>query len=245
MRLAMRKAVIPALAAAAACCALAGCPTQSTYSATITPIYAATSGGGLFVYNGAGWTNYTKVGTGNGLASSTLTSVVVTGSGSGSRALVLAGGNAGVSQFNGTSWSQLALGLGSATVNRLFVESNVYAATGGGLSILNGDGATWTNDAAVGSANDVFTDGSSTLVTSSGGLYIYSGTSQVAGSPISAGSTGVAGSTALPPSVSTSRETSSWARTKDLRSNWRAVLPGRACFPSLPRSPSSSWTASV
>ena len=180
----MQKAIRAAALGAAmvAGLALSGCPVQPSYPSTITPVYAATQAGGLFVYNGTSWTNYTNANTGSGLASSALSSVVVFGSGSG--AVVLAGGNANVSQFNGTAWTQLTSGLGSAAVHRLVSGSNVYAATSGGLSILNSDGTTWTNNAAVGSANDVSTFGAYTYVAADTGLFVYNGTSLVGGAPI-------------------------------------------------------------
>jgi hypothetical protein len=229
---AMRKAIVPALAVAAvtgACLALAGCPLQSTYPATVTPIYAATAGGGLWVYDGTGWTNYTTAGTGGGLASSALNSVVVSGSGSG--ALILAGGNARVSQFNGASWSQLTTGLASATVKRLFVGSNVYAATTGGLAILNNDGTTWTNNASVGSVNDVFAFGSTTYVATSTSLYIYNGTGLVGGAAIPASN--IIGSSASVTAVSVDSTGDVIAGT-DLglavqfagSSTWTSLLPG-------------------
>jgi hypothetical protein len=191
---AMRKALRPAAAFSAAmiaCLALSGCPVQPTYPSTITPIYAATLAGGLFVYNGAAWTNYTNANTGTGLKSTALNSVVVTGSGSG--AVVLAGGNAGVSRFDGAAWSQLTTGLGAPTsVNRLFVGSNIYAATSSGLAILNGDGTTWTNNGSVTPVNDVFAVGTYTLVAGGGtvspaGFYEYNGTGLVGGAAVSPG----------------------------------------------------------
>jgi len=167
-------------AAMIAVLALAGCPMQPSYPSTITPIYVATSTGGLFVFNGTGWTNYTVANTSSGLKSSALSSVVVSGSGSG--AVVLAGGNQGVSQFDGLAWTQLATGLGSTTVNGLFLGSNLEAATSGGFSILNGDGVTWTNNNVPLSVNSVFATGTYTLVAANAGLYIYYGTT--AGTPI-------------------------------------------------------------
>ena len=62
-------------AAAAISLSLAGCPTQPSFTPTITPVYAATNAG-LYVYNGTSWTNYT---TANGLASNSVSSVVVSG----------------------------------------------------------------------------------------------------------------------------------------------------------------------
>jgi hypothetical protein len=181
---AMRKTMRAAAATGAAMIAvlaLAGCPTQPGYPSTITPIYAVTSGRGLFVYNGTSWTNYTNANTATGLRSTSLTSVVVSGSGSG--ATVFAGGNASVSQFDGKSWSQLTSGLGSTTVNRLFLGSGLYAATTGGLSILNGDGQTWSNNPAQSPVYDVFIDGNYTLVAAgtggAAGLHIFNGTSLV------------------------------------------------------------------
>jgi hypothetical protein len=174
----MRKSLRPAAAFSAAviaCVALSGCPVQPSYPSTITPVYATTSAGALWVSNGSTWTSYTAGGSPR--------SVVVAGSGSGASVFV-AGTVAGVSRFNGTAWTPIGTGLGSTTVNRLFIGPNLYAATAGGLSILNDSGSSWTNDAAVGSANDVSTFGTNTFVASTTGFYIYNGTSQVAGSPV-------------------------------------------------------------
>jgi ligand-binding sensor domain-containing protein len=174
---AMRKALHVGVAVGAvigACCALSACPTQPSYSTTITPIYAATSLGGLFVFNGAAWTNYTNANTGSGLASSTLNSVVISGSGAG--AMVFAGGNAGVSEFNGTAWTQLTTGLGSLPVNSLLIGASLYASTAGGVSVLNGDGTTWTTSTTVTQVNDVFLAGTYTLVAANAGLFLYNGT---------------------------------------------------------------------
>jgi hypothetical protein len=149
--------------------ALAGCPMQPTFAPTITPIYAATDAG-LEVYDGTKWTNYT---TANGLASSNITSVVVSGSGSG--ATVFAGTAAnGISISNGSTWSTwtISSGLGSDTINGLFLGSSLYAATPGGLSVYNFDG-TWTT--GVIPANDVFVLGSFTYAAGTQ-LSIYNGT---------------------------------------------------------------------
>jgi ligand-binding sensor domain-containing protein len=187
--MAMRKTMHAAAALCAAMSvgfALSGCPTQPSYASTITPIYAATSANGLFVYNGTNWTNYTTANTGSGLASSTLSSVVISSSGAG--AIVLAGGNAGVSEFNGSAWAQLATGLGALPVNSLIIGTNLYASTAGGISILNADGTTWTNNGSVTPVNDVYSLGTYTFVAAdAGGLYVYNGTSQQAPSPYSPG----------------------------------------------------------
>lgn len=157
-----------------------GCPTQASYQTTITPIYAATNSG-LFVFNGTSWTNYT---TANGLASNAVTSVVVSGSGSG--ATVFAGtSSAGISYSHGsawTTWTQATNGLGSNTINRLFLGSNLFAATSGGLSTYN-FGGTWTNAATPASVNDVSFYGTFTYVAANAGLYVFNGTSQVLASP--------------------------------------------------------------
>jgi hypothetical protein len=160
--------------------ALSGCPTQPSYPSTITPIYAAANSGGLWVYNGASWTNYTLASTSN--------TVVVSGSGAGARAYVGGNGPTGVSQFDGTAWTPLAANLGSPPVNRLFLGSNLYAATSGGLSILNGDG-TWTNNGSVTPVLDVCSLGTYTFVAGGGttgaaGLYVYNGAGLVGGTSI-------------------------------------------------------------
>ena len=78
---------------------LTGCPTQASYGSTVTPIYAATNSG-LFVFNGSTWKNYTHANTGGGLASDNVSSVVVSGSGSG--AMVFAAtADSGISMFDG------------------------------------------------------------------------------------------------------------------------------------------------
>lgn len=158
--------------------ALAGCPTQATYAQTVTPIYAATNSG-LEVYNGAGWTNYT---TANQLASDTVTSVVVSGSGSG--ATIFAGTAGGVSFSTGSTYSTWtsANGLGSNIINNLFLGSTgLYAATTGGLSVYNFDGSTppWTNStlSSLAAINGVYVFGSYTYVAADQ-LYIYNGAAQ-------------------------------------------------------------------
>jgi ligand-binding sensor domain-containing protein len=162
-------------AAFAAVLALSGCPVQPTYSSTITPIYAATGLGGtnpqtLFVYNGSSWSS-TSVG-------SPVNSIVVSGSGSG--AVVLAGTNAGVSEFNGTSWTALNSGLGAAPVKGLVIGSNLYAATATGVSVLNADGQTWTNNGAVFPVNAVASAGTFTFVATNTGLRFFNGGAQTA-----------------------------------------------------------------
>jgi hypothetical protein len=158
------------------CLALAGCPIRASYGSTITPIYAATAGSGLYVYNGSSWTRYT---TANGLASDTVTSVVVSGSGSG--AIVFVGTNNGVSAFNGSTWQtwSAANGLGAGGVNGLFLGANLYAATAGGVSVdsYSSDyiSPTWTNDATAGASSGVYVYGSYTYV-AAGSLDIYNGT---------------------------------------------------------------------
>jgi ligand-binding sensor domain-containing protein len=182
MKLSVKAAVLGATLAAGLL--LSGCPTQPSYSATITPIYVATSGNGLYVYSGAAsWTNYTVASTSFGLSSDNLTSVVVSGSGAGAEIFV--GDAAGVSGFNGTSWTSWTAsnGLGSGTVNRLLIASSIYAATSGGLSVYNVDGSTpaWTNDTGGGSytsVKDVFTYGTySYIAAAAAGLFVLNGSS--------------------------------------------------------------------
>ena len=175
----MKKTIRAAAALGAAMIAglaLSGCPTQPIYPSTITPVYAATSSGSLYVYNGSSWTPYPSTDTG----STSLSSVVVSGSGSG--ALVFVGGTSGVSQFDGTTWTPLNSGLGTAPVNNLFLGSDLYAATAGGVSVLNVDLQSWTNDGTVPSVNGVFSLGPYTFVAADK-LYVYNGTSQISGSP--------------------------------------------------------------
>jgi hypothetical protein len=170
-------------AAMIASLALSGCPTQPSYPATITPVYAATSGGGLFVYTGsATWTNYTAAA--GGLASNNLTGVVVSGSGSGAQVFVGTSGS-GVSGFDGSTWVtwKAANGLGGNTINRLVLGSTLYAATSGGVSTYNLDGSAsaWTNDAGSGantypSVNDVFSYGNYTYIAAGTGLFVVNGT---------------------------------------------------------------------
>lgn len=159
---------------------LSGCPTQPTYFTTITPIYVATGGSGLYVYSGAtSWTNYTIASTSSGLASNNLNTVVVSGSGSGAEVFV--GSDVGVSGFNGTSWTSWtggSNGLGASPVNRLLISSTIYAATGGGLSTYNLDGssAVWTNSNTYAPVNDVFSTGSYTYIAAAAGLHVINGT---------------------------------------------------------------------
>jgi len=176
----MRKTMHAAAAFSAAVIAglaFSGCPMQPSYPSTITPIYAATSTGGLWVYNGSSWTNHPLAGTSN--------SVVVSGSGAG--ALVYVGGSAGVSLFNGTAWTPTT-GLNSTAVSRLFSGSSIYAATALGVSILNSDGLSWTNNSTAAPVNDVFSVGTYTLVAAgtvgASSLYEYNNGS-LAGSAIS------------------------------------------------------------
>jgi hypothetical protein len=174
----MRKTIHASLViavVAAASFILAGCPMQPSYPSTITPIYAATSANGLWVYNGSSWTNYTNANTGSGLASTALTGVAVLGSGAGATALVA--GNSGVSKFDGASWTQLgvAKGLGSATVNNLTSSASVLASTAAGLSILNPDVKGWTNT-SVGSVIDAFSSGTFTFIAVGANLDEYNGT---------------------------------------------------------------------
>ena len=167
--------------------ALGGCPGPATYPPTITPIYAATSAG-LYVFDGTTWNNIT---TANGLPSNNLTSVVVSGSGSGAEVFV--GSSGGVSFSSGSTWSTWVSatdGLGSDIVNSLFFGStSFYAATNGGLSSYNFDGSSpsWTNNAALGAINAVSVFGGYTYVAANS-LHVFNGTQQEAGTPYPAGS---------------------------------------------------------
>ena len=154
---------------------LAGCPTQASYPSTITPIYAATNLG-LEVYDGTSWKNYT---TANGLASNNVTSVVVSGSGSGAVVFVGTAAN-GISYSTGSTWSTwtIANGLGSNVINNLFLTSNLYAATSSGLSIYNYDSSAplWTTSIlGASSINGVNQYGGYTYIAADK-LYIYNGT---------------------------------------------------------------------
>ena len=149
---------------------LCGCPVQPTYPATITPIYAATGSGSLLVYNGSSWTAHAA-----GVGS--LTSVAVSGSGSGAVAFV--GGSGGVAELNGATWTSIS---GTGAVNALLIGSSLYAATSSGVSVLNADGTTWTSDPTAGPSNAIFTIGPFTYVASNSGLWEFNGTG-VVGSP--------------------------------------------------------------
>jgi ligand-binding sensor domain-containing protein len=159
--------------------ALAGCPTQASYKATITPIYAATDSG-LCVYNGSSWTTLTTT---NGLASNTVNSVVVSGSGSGADVFVGTARGVSYTNTNGSSWTNWTTsdGLGAAPTNRLFLGSNILAATNGGVSTYNSDGkpTLWTTETSVSPAKDVFAYGTYTYIVNASGssLYVYNGTS--------------------------------------------------------------------
>jgi hypothetical protein len=162
---------------------ISGCPAQPTYPSTITPIYAATAGNGLFVYNGSSWTNYTVANSAPNFVSDTLSSVVVIGSGTNAQVFV-GSSNSGISAFNGSSWFKWtnSSGLGSNTINRLLVGSTIYAATGSGLAAYNTDGSStpWTNDTgstyAFAAVNDVFVSGSYTYIAAAAsGLIIDNG----------------------------------------------------------------------
>ena|GEM_PF-6966423 len=160
----MRKTMHAAAAFGAAMIAglaLSGCPMQPSYPSTITPIYAATSTG-LWVYNGSSWTSYLFAGA---------SAVVVSGSGAG--ALAYVGNSAGgVSLFSGAS--RIATkGLTGSNIKRLFSGSSIYAATDVGVSILNSDGLSWTNNSTAAPVNDVFSSGTYTLVASGAGLSEY------------------------------------------------------------------------
>lgn len=165
--------------------ALAGC-TEAAYPPTITPIYAATTAG-LAIFDGTSWRTIT---TADGLPSNALTSLVVMGSGSGAEAIVgTAGSGISVwkSSYRGT-WTAAGDGLGSDTVNGLFLGSTLLAATAGGMSTYAMDGSSpaWTNSSAIAPVAAVFSLGSQTWVAADK-LYIYNGTTQEAQSPVAPG----------------------------------------------------------
>jgi hypothetical protein len=181
----MNKAILPFCATLLLSLALTGCPMQPSFkSSTITPIYAATNSG-LYVYNGSTWTQYT---TSNGLASNTINSVVV--SGSGSTASVYLGTSAGVSYTNTLSswanWTSTNNGLGSAPANKLFLGSSLLAATSGGVSTyeLDSSSVQWTNDSSFSSVTTLYQYGTYNYFvgtkSSTTGLYIYNNTTQKA-----------------------------------------------------------------
>jgi hypothetical protein len=99
--------------------------------------------------NGATWTNYT---TANGLGGTTVNDVYAAGS----NIYAATGGGLSVSSNNGASWTTFTMGSGLASnyVNGVYaVGSSIYAAThhsspglgiGGGLSISNDNGLTWS-----------------------------------------------------------------------------------------------------
>ena len=153
-----------------ACLALAGCPAQPSYPSTITPIYAATRAGYLWVYDGTGWT-------GNSAGGITGTSIVVDGSGS--TAQLFAATVAGVSEYQGGSWKALS-NPAAAPVKSLTIGTNLFAGGGGGVSVLNADGSTWSNDVSVANVNSVVSLGSFTYAAARSGLYVYNGTSVAA-----------------------------------------------------------------
>jgi hypothetical protein len=177
----MNEAILYFCVAAFLSLAFTGCPMQSSFkSSTITPIYAATSSG-LYVYNGSTWTLYTVV---NGLASSTVNCVVVSGSGAG--ASVYVGTPKGVSYTktlsSWTNWTSTSDGLGNAPVNKLFLGSSLLAATSGGVSTygLDSSSVKWTNDTNFSSATTLFQYGTYSYIvgtkSSTTGLYIYNNT---------------------------------------------------------------------
>jgi hypothetical protein len=166
--------------------ALAGCPMQTSYKSTITPVYAATNAG-LSIFNGSSWSQFTTAN--SGLASNTVNSVVVSGSGSG--ATVFAATPSGISYASGDGaswggpWTTSNTALASNVVNELFLGSKFLAATGSGISVYNSDGSTstWTSDTlptSPSSASCVFSVGTYTYVVNGSGsnLYVYNGTSQ-------------------------------------------------------------------
>jgi len=164
---------------------LSGCPTQPSYSSTLTPVYVATGANGLYVYSGSSWTNYTVASTSSGLPSDNLSSLVVSGSGSGAEVFVGTSAT-GVAMFDGSAWTKWTNptdGLGSNTINRLLIASTLYAATANGLSAYNFDGSSplWTNDTGSGAAytsiKDVFSYSTYTYIAAdTAGLFILNGT---------------------------------------------------------------------
>ncbi len=127
---------------------LAACPLQPTYPATITPIYVATATTGLYVYNGTSWSS--TIGGG-----SALTSVVVSGSGSGAEVFV--GGGAGLWYSYKGVWYQ---GFSSPAVNGITLGSTIYAATATGISTLDAGGTSWTATSVGSAVRQVFVWGS-------------------------------------------------------------------------------------
>lgn len=171
-------------AAAILCLAFAGCSDQKpSYPATITPVYAATAGQGLYlIYGDTVQDHFTVSSTGpGGLASDKLRSIAV--GGSGSSAYVYVGSDAGISRFNGVAWMNWgASKLGSADARAIFLGNGLSVATASGLAAYNADGAgTWTLDPrlAASGPTSIFKYGRFTFVgTSSDGLYVYSGTGE-------------------------------------------------------------------
>jgi hypothetical protein len=157
--------------------ALASCSDQKpTYPATVTPVYAATAGSGLFIWDGLGWRQKTMASTGpGGLASDNLRSVVV--GGSGSKAIVYLGtADAGIARFDGYAWSTWgSADLGSNDVRSLFLGNGLSAATSAGVATYDANEAgTWTSDARVAGATTIFKYGRFTFVgTAADGLYVF------------------------------------------------------------------------
>jgi ligand-binding sensor domain-containing protein len=149
--------------------ALSSCPMQPKYQPTITPIYAATDSG-LYIFDGANWRHYASA---DGLASNKVLSLAVSGSGSG--AIVFAGTDNGVSRFDGSAWS--AFGLAGATVNDLFLNSSLIAATSAGLSSFDANSVSpgWISNPTPGISHQIFNSGSYTYAASNFGFYIFNG----------------------------------------------------------------------
>ena len=105
-------------------------------------IWVATNGGGVSVFDGAHWTTYT---TANGLAGNTVNSVFIDGSGN-----KWFGTTAGVSKFNGTTWTSYTNanttgGLANNDVRGMQTDAsgNYWFATfGSGVSVFDGN-STW------------------------------------------------------------------------------------------------------
>jgi ligand-binding sensor domain-containing protein len=155
--------------------ALSACSPKVQDPARITPVYAGTDSG-LYVFDGSGWTLYALSA---GLPSLEVTSVVVSGSGSGAH--VYAGTPSGLWRYDGSAYRVFttARGLGGDAIHRLFLGATVYAVTSGGLSVYNGNAdSSWTNDpaAALGSLNDLYCLDNYIYLAADSGCYVYNAT---------------------------------------------------------------------
>jgi ligand-binding sensor domain-containing protein len=163
---------------------LGSCSAAKAYPSAITPIYAATKGAGLFVWDGSTWRNYTVTSTGGtsvGLASDTISSIALLGSGS--EAAIFLGTDKGVASYDGrawATWTAAGSGLGSDVVNGLFIGTGLVAATADGLSMYDRYTDTWTNDpvdqASPPIVLSIDKNERFTFVGTSAGLYVYNGT---------------------------------------------------------------------